>query len=398
VRPVIPWSARRLALGAIASAIALMACGLGASAQTVHANSDDKKWDETFASDPSGAVEQARKLVADGRLPDAIKALSIYVAAHPHEVVPARYLGDLYYRQSDFVAAERTFLAILRYAPDDRETHNRLGGIYAALDRVSDAIDQFQKSLPSVGAYGSLVELHRRRGDLAAFEEQFRREASDHPGDLAAQFDMGSVLRAERRPLDALGYLQHALDLAPHSCVVLSELGSTYLDLNLESEAVSVLERCLSVEPNNYNALVNLGDAYIQESAYERARPIFERAHAIRPDGAEALVDIGYLEDEAQHWQAAVADYLQAIAADPLARDAYVDLGFDYDEHRLFPLAEAAFLKGLSIAPNDGRLHYLLGATYADQGKKALAHGEFQRATASDEPEVVRAAVRYLSS
>ena len=61
--------------------------------------------------------------------------------------------------------------------------------------------------------------------------------------------------------------------------------------------------------------------------------------------------------------------YLQAIAVDPLARDAYVNLGYDYQEEHLYALAEAAFLKGLSVVPNDGRLHYLLGLTYADQGK-----------------------------
>ncbi|MEO6989923.1 MAG: hypothetical protein ABI346_00120, partial [Candidatus Baltobacteraceae bacterium] len=76
----------------------------------------------------------------------------------------------------------------------------------------------------------------------------------------------------------------------------------------------------------------------------------------------------------------------------------YIDLGYDYDQHQLYALAEASFLKGISIAPNEGRLHYLLGVTYADQGKISLAAMEYRRAATSDEIDVARAASRELAS
>lgn len=370
--------------------------GVPASAQAVHSGNGEAKAGDAFDSDPAGAIELARKTVNAGQLEVAVKALARYVASHPKELEPTRYLGDLYYRQSDLASAERTYLGILAYV-NDRETHNRLGGIYAAQDRVAEAIDQFQKSLPASGAYGHLVELHRRLGDLSKFEEAYRRDAEARPSDAAAQYALGSVYRAERRAAEAVVYLQRSLDLAPRACAALSELGSAFLDLDKKTKAIEVLQRCLSLEPNDYAALVNLGDAYIELSQFEKARAALEHANRSRPEGPEALVDLGYLEDVAQHWKTAVNYYLHAIAVDPLARDAYVDLGYDYDEHQLYALAEAAFLKGLSIAPNDGRLHYLLGVTYADQGKRTLARNEYQRATQSDEPEVARAAMRDLT-
>ena len=363
-----------------------------------HANSGDARSQDALSSNPALAVSDARKAVADGHLDLAIKALALYVAGHPREIEPARYLGDLYYRQSDLTTAERTFKAILRFAPEDRETHNRLGGVYAAQDRIPEAIDEFQKSIPSVGAYPHLVELHQRRGDLAIWESDLRHAAQIGPFDAGAQFGIGQVLRFERKPLEALSYLELARDLAPHSCEVLSELGSTYLDLNRIDDAITVLKRCLNSEAENYPALVNLGDAYIERGELEQARALFDKANAVRPDGPEALIDIGYLEDSAQNWESAVRYYLHALSLDPLARDAYVDLGCDYRDHHLFALAEAALIKGLSVAPSDGRLHYLLGTTYAEQGKSALARGEFQRALSSDEPEIARAAGRDLSA
>jgi tetratricopeptide (TPR) repeat protein len=347
-------------------------------------------------SDPAAVVETARKRVAGGDLSGTVTFLAAYVQAHPGELAPSRYLGDLYYRSGDVASAERTYLAILTYAPDDRETHNRLGGIYAAADRISDAIAEFQKSLPDNAAYTPLVELHRRLGDLDRFEARYRRAAESAPDDAAALYGYGAVLRSEHKSVQAVAVLQAAVRLAPLACAPLAELGSAYLDLGRNAAAVDVLQQCLSSSPKDYGALVNLSDAFIAEGQFGRSRGMLERAIGTRPDGSEALVNLGYLEDVDNRWQNAIAFYVKAIGANPLDRDAYVDLGFDYDEHHLFALAQAAFLKGLSVSPNDGRLHYLLAVTYEDQGKRDLARTEFRRAESSDEPEVAHAASHDL--
>ncbi len=352
---------------------------------------------DAFVSDPTGAIAAARKRVNGGDLDGAVKELVRYVSSHPKEIEPARYLADLYYRQSDFSAAERTLLAILKIVPNDPDTLNRLGGIYAAQDRLPEAIDAFQRSLPNSMATSHLVELHRRKGDLPAYELEKKREAEQHPSDWFAQFSLGQIYVAERRPIEGVLFLQRALEIQPRHCPVLSELGSAYIDLDRLPLAVSTLQACLNFNPDEYSALVNIGDAYIVQRQLGKAREALEHANRVRPDGFEALVDLGYIEDLGMRWQSAVQFYLRAIAVDPLARDAYVNLGYDYVEHRLFTLAEAAFLKGLSVSPNDGRLHYLLGVTYAEQNKKALAKNEYELAVRSDEPEVARAATRDLA-
>lgn len=384
-------------LAAIALAIGFLVCGSTAPAQVTHADSGESKIQDQLPSDPAGAVERARKRVAAGDLAGAVKDLALYVAAHPKEVEPARYLGDLYYRQSDLKSAEKTYLSILTFAPNDKETHNRLGGIYAVEDRVPEAIDQFQKSLPRSDALSRLVVLHQRIGDVAAWTNEYRLRAVERPSEAGDQYNYGLILRNERRPLEAIEYLQRALNLNGRPCASLSELGSAYLDVNEVSKAVSVLQRCLTLEPENYGALVNIADAYIEQGQIAKSRAALDTAVKANPDGSEALVDIGFIEDLQGRWQSAIQYYLRAIAIDPNQRDAYVDLGYDYDEHHLFGLAEAAFIKGLSIAPSDGRLHYLLGVTYAEQGKRDLARGEYERAKTSDEPEVRRAATRDLA-
>jgi len=382
---------------AIAFAIGALPCGAWAAAQADSASAPQTAA-QTANSSAAAAIDAARKQVASGDLPGATRGLRAYVDAHPRDLDAARYLGDLYYRQSDFASAEQTYRAVLAIAPGDRVTHDRLGGIYAAQDRINDAIAEFTKSLPETSAYGHLVELHKRIGDFPSFLGQYKTSADAAPWDAAAQYAIGTILVADRKSEEAIVYLKKSLDSEPRSCATMSELGSAYLDLNETSAASDILRHCLGINRDDYPALVNLAAVDIETRQYDEAGTLLAHANRLAPDGPEALIDLGYLQDVYQHKDAAVRYYLSAIAVDPLARDAYVDLGYDYQVEHLYALAEAAFLKGLSVVPDDGRLHYLLGVTYADQGKHDLARQEYQRATKSDEPEVASAAERDLKA
>ncbi len=349
------------------------------------------------ASPAPPAVEAARQKSIAGDTTGAIEVLAPFFDSNPSDVAAGRLLGDLYYRVPNLKLAEATYKRILKIAPDDRDTHNRLGGIYSAQDRIPEAIAEFEKSLPVREGFIGLVELHRRNGDLVTFERDVAQRAENDRFDPNAQSNYGNVLRAEHRFIEAIVYFKRELSLRPSSCYSLNDLANAYLDVARVMEAVPLLDKCLGGEPGFYPALVNIGEANIEIEKYDKAREYLQKALTIRRDGPEALVDLGYIADVRQQWRAAIQYYQQAISADPLARDAYVDLGYDYNEHQLYPLAEAAFLKGLSVSPGDGRLHYMLAVTYNVQGKLTLARAQYQNALACDEPLVVRAATAELA-
>lgn len=347
---------------------------------------------------PAQMLDRLRAEAVNGKLDAAINELVDYVRDHSNALEAARLLGDFYYRKPDMQSAERTYKSIVARFPHDRETWNRLGGIYAAEDRVDDAITAFEKSIPEPSAYPNLVELHRRRGDLRKFEDEMSAQAARNPNDQRVQLIYGNVLRAVHQYDAAIARFKDALSLGMDRCAALNDLANVYLDIGRVKDAVPLLQRCLQIEPRAYFALVNIGEANIELGRYAEARPWLQKAVNENPYRPEAYVDLGFLEDVAQRWKSAVAYYQKAIDVDPLWRDAYVDLGYDYNEQKLYPLAEAAFLKGLSVAPHDGRLAYMLGVTYNQQGKTQLAKKQYERAIGnSDEDIVIRAAKRELS-
>ncbi|HMF27594.1 MAG TPA: tetratricopeptide repeat protein, partial [Candidatus Cybelea sp.] len=300
----------------------------------------------------------------------------------------ARFLGDLYYRQGRFDRAAAVYKALLARNPHDKQTHNRLGVVYATQNQIDPAIVEFQNALPGTDSIRDLVLLHLRKGDLQSYQDEMIQAARNEPNNADIQEELGEIYQTIHRPNEAVRYFRRALDSDPHSIAGLNGVGMAYLDLHDPGTALQYLDDCLNADPTNYACLNNLGVAKIQEGRYDEALGAFRKANRLEPERPEALVNFGYLADARGDWKRAVAYYVQAISVNPYVPESYVNLGIDYEHNGLYSLAESALLKGVAAAPYDGRVRYLLARAYAAQGEKALALAQLKVAQTSLDPDV----------
>jgi tetratricopeptide (TPR) repeat protein len=367
------------------------AAGGRAAAQTNIVN-DPSVFEPVFVSDPTGAIHAAREKIAAGDLAGAVKGLETYVVSHPGEAEPERFLGDLYYRQGRLDKAEETYRHILYHLPNDRETHNRLGVVYATENRVDEAIAQFDKALPGTDSVADLVAMHLRKGDLPAYRQGMERLAAAQPNNADIQAEMGQVDAALHRPADAQIFFMRALDSDPHSLTAINGLGLAYLDMHAYDAAERQFKTCMSLDTENYTCTNNLGVAYLQAGDDADSKPYLIRARSLAPERPEALVNFGFLADRSGDWKRAVDYYVRAEQVGPYLPEAYIDLGIDYEHNGLYELAKAALLKGIAAAPEDGRIRYLLAVAYNAQGDKSLALAQLKVAERSLDPDVARIA------
>src|SRR5947209_6075368 len=180
------------------SAVLAISCFMLAPASavlagTVTVNAPDRA---VLPSDPQGAIQAARERVAANDLDGAIRDLATYVSGHPGEIGPERLLGDLYYRHGELGKAEEQYKHILTYAPKDKETHNRLGSVFATENKLDAAIDEFNKSLPGTDSVPDLVRLHLRKGDFDRYKYEREKAAIDFPTDPDNALELGKVYLA----------------------------------------------------------------------------------------------------------------------------------------------------------------------------------------------------------
>ncbi|HEY9179498.1 MAG TPA: tetratricopeptide repeat protein [Candidatus Baltobacteraceae bacterium] len=393
---------RRLSWLLVVAVVLLFATGGSARADgggttNVQLNPPDRV---VLPSDPQGAIDRARGRVAAGDLDGAIAGLETYVSGHPGEIGPERLLGDLYYRRGALANAERTYQHILSYAPKDKETHSRLGSVYATDNRINDAIAEFNRSLPGTDSVPDLVRLHLRKGDFDQYKAERQQAAKDNPTDPEAQLELGQVYEAIHQPVLALQYFERTLDNDPNSLLALNYLGLAYLDEHNYDSAIDSFNTCLRRDGYNYACADNLGAAYLESGRLSLASAVLDQAHHLAPERSEALVNLGYLADVNGDWKKAIALYVQAMTVYPYSPDAYIDLGYTYNVHGLYQLAQAALVKGLAVAPFDGRLHFLLGDAYEHEGNQDLAQQQYlQAASAQDEdPDVQRLAAQRVAT
>lgn len=393
---------RRFTWVLVAAAALLVFAGGVARADTnairnIQLNPQDRA---VLPSDPQGAIDRARERVAASDLDGAITGLATYVAGHPGEIAPERLLGDLYYRRGNLQKAEETYRQILSYAPADKETHSRLGSVYATENRIDEAIAEFNRSLPGTDSVPDLVRLHLRKGDFNRYKAEREKAAADNPTDPEAQLELGQVYEAVHQPAIAMQYFERTLDNDPSSLLALNYLGLAYLDMREYDSAIDEFNTCLKRDGYNYACADNLGAAYLESGRYPLATAVLDQAHHLAPERSEALVNMGYLADVNGDWKKAISLYVQAMTVYPYSPDAYIDLGYTYNMHGLYQLAQSALIKGLSVAPFDGRLHFLLGDAYEHEGNRNMAEQQYKAAasTQDDDPDVQKLAAARVAT
>lgn len=353
-----------------------------------------------IASPAATTVADTWSVPLDAAPNTAIAELEPYVQTHPDDTGAARALGDLYFRTGNLDRAQTIWVADTKRHPDDHETHERLGGLLAARGRLTEALREFEQSLPFRGALLRLVELHRRTNTLDAFVIASQQRVRDNPDDAEAWLLYGIVLQSLHHADDALQYYARAVVLSNESqrCSALVGRAVDLTELNRMNDARSDLQACLRIDANNYGALEVMGASYIHEGNDVLARSWLQRALALQPDGVEALIDLGYLDDASANRSGAMQRYRTAIALDPTRPEGYINLGYDDEITGNLATAETVLQSGLVADPDNGRLHYLLGTAYENEGKLAPAQAQFQAATSSDEPAVVQAAKAALQA
>jgi tetratricopeptide (TPR) repeat protein len=339
------------------------------------------------------AADRAFARASTGDLAGAIVDLRTFLAVNPADATAQRVLGDLYFRTAQPREAERAWQRELRIDPGDAIALMRLGAMYVAQNRLTDAINAYDAIEPSQATIGALVRLHTRALDLARFLDTTAQAAQSHPGDADAQWREANVLQYLHRYDDALTLYTDVVRLRGATCGALLGRAGVLIALQRSDDARADLQRCLQREPASYGALVAMGGIEIAADRIDAAREWVDRALDANPNGVDALIDRAFCEDARGERDLAMRDNRLAIALDPTRYEGYANVAFDLLDDRAPSAAETTLRDGLRADPRNGRLHFLLARAYElEERPAATVRAEYTAALGSDEEVIVRAA------
>lgn len=157
-----------------------------------------------------------------------------------------RGFGNAFRQRQNF----KRFLHNATVNPKDADAHVQLGLIYLQRKQNSQALEHFTKAVEidpeEIDANYELGRISRKNGEA--------QKALDHFTIVAAQNDKYSLSEVWR------------------------EIGATYLEAGMLSEAQTALEKFINNRPVDSEGLYYLGKIYKQQNKPEKAREMFEQA------------------------------------------------------------------------------------------------------------------------
>jgi tetratricopeptide (TPR) repeat protein len=320
------------------------ATGIAQQAETVETPSAQA------APVPAEFVE-ARQLMQQGKLDEAIAELQNLEAHKAATRGLALELGTAFYKKSDFVKAIAYLKKAVAADPANNEAAQLLGLSYYLGGHPLDAIPLLEKvqgwyPRANVDAAYILGICYIQTKDYPHARNAFAK-MFDVPADSAASylFTAQMLLRQEYDPV-AEEYAQKAVALDPKLPLAHFLLGELYIYKSRIPEAVAEFQKELAINPAHAATYYKLADAYSRIQKYEDAERLLQRSI-----------------------------WLDATSTGP-----YILMGKVLEKKGEFELAVRALKKAAGMDPSNPMTHHLLGQTYRDMGKNEEAESELKLA------------------
>ena len=326
---------------------ALSALGFGQQSAPPDAPSTQS---QTSPATPSEFAE-ARKLMQQGKIDEAIAELQTIEARDPAAKGLALEMGTAYYKKSDFPKAIAYLKKATAADPANSEAIQLLGISDYLGGHPADAIPLLEKvqgwySRANVDASYILGICYIQTKNYDQARHAFARMFAV-PLDSAASylFTARMLFRQEYDPV-AEEYAQKAAALDPKLPLAHFLLGEFYLYKSRVPEAIVEFQKELSINPANAATYYKLGDAYSRVQKFEEAEQLLQRSI-----------------------------WLDATSTGP-----FILMGKVLEKKGELDLAVRALQRAATMDPNNPTTHHLLGQAYRDMGKKDEAESELKLA------------------
>lgn len=197
-------------------------------------------------------------------------------AMHPNERSFADLIGQSFYEQGDYAAAEKSFRQSLLWQPDAVFAYANLSAVLQRQGRIDDALQVLQQGLqvrPNALLYGNLGNLLFTRGDYLGAATAFENAVSPvkgNPGSYLAWANLAdALLWIPGRKSDAGKAYERArqllalrLERAPNDASLLSRMGLYLARSGDQAGTKKLMERAISIAPKSLDVHFRAGLAY----------------------------------------------------------------------------------------------------------------------------------------
>ena len=249
----------------------------------------------------------------------------------------ARLLSRVY---KDYNGAIIAYNKVLSIEPDNMAALRECGGVYANIEKYSEAENCFRKVVAMLGSkkdpmtFYNLSTVLFNQGKVED-AKKYALEAYNSKDDLRTSKDKANVvynyalvLENVKETDQAILLYKEALSLNPSHTKAKTNLGIMFMEMNPPDvdTALAFLTQAYSEDKNNFEINNNLGNAYLLKKDYTNAIDYYLNATKLKSKDVQVKENLAKAYAEASQFDNAKEIYERVIELNPNSYDSYIEL------------------------------------------------------------------------
>jgi tetratricopeptide (TPR) repeat protein len=291
------------------------------------------------------------------RLDDAGRAYIHYQSARearPQAAEPIYYMGLMHQSHGAHELAQRCFAEALRIEPT-----------FVSPEINDEALVHRSETEVTLWYY-RLSEDLKWQGCEEDAERIYLALLQWRPQEHRARYLLGNLLARAKRWEEALNEYLQVPTLDKHFVEARLRMSAIYRLLMRPKEAYELLFECARVYPENGYIFLNMGKLLYDMGKNSAAVRAFERAVQLLPRDAQAHYLLGFMYTILGQESWALAAWRKAVELAPEAHSLRYDLGYMYVRRNRFDLAMREFTHVQQHWPEDIETNFMLGLCYKE--------------------------------
>jgi tetratricopeptide (TPR) repeat protein len=225
------------------------------------------------------------------------------------------------FRLGDYPLAEKLTASYFKNNPQSTQAHNLLGSIYSNENKITKAIQEFEKTLTidpeNFEAYNNLGVLYRKKGKFKQSLKAFQQALAINSESSDVHYNLGNILKSLGKNEHAIKSYRKAIHLRPDFTQAYNNLGTLYEGTGKINEAVEIYQTGLSEDKNNPTLRYNLGIAYESQGKAADAEKEYLEAVRVKPGWINGLNNLGIIYQESGKYNESLRTFQDILKIEP---------------------------------------------------------------------------------
>lgn len=310
-----------------------------------------------FPRDEQALIAKGVLLIAQSKFPEARDILQQVLKANARNVVAQSELGNAFKMLGDQGQAASHWNEAARLAPTYLPAQQSLAALAMEkndLPMLSTIAKNLIENAPNApDGYLMQAQVDARQGNFHDSELHLQKAISLSPHSVVPVIDLGRLLAAEKRPVEAEKVFSQVLEFVPQELDALSDLVELYMDNKQPEKALTRAQDFVARFPDNAGAHVLLAKVAGRLKNLELAETELTKAVQLSSskDFYALLAAVQMQRGESSQLRATLESDLQK---NPDDADAYWMLGTVFDQQDDSLNAETNYRKALQLRPDFG--------------------------------------------